>query len=74
MNTQKGFAHEFLKWADKSKPSYLKVFSFNEKALGFYTKYGFAKTDNPPGLWRDKLPFVEMIRPADELVEITFIK
>ncbi len=60
---------EFLVWIDKDKPSRLEVFTFNEKALGFYTKYGFIKTEKPIQLWEDKLPFTEMVRPADELRE-----
>ncbi len=60
---------EFLSWTDKNKPSHLEVFSFNDGAIGFYTKYGFAKTDKPIQIWKEKLPFMEMVRPADELVE-----
>ena len=60
---------EFLAWTDKNKPSKLEVFSFNDRALGFYTKYSFAKSDKPIQLWKDKLPFIEMVRPADELKE-----
>ncbi len=57
---------EFLAWIDKNKPSRLEVFSFNERALGFYKKYGFTQTDKPIQMWKDKLPFIEMVRPADE--------
>lgn len=57
---------EFLAWINKEKPSHLEVFSFNDRALGFYTKYGFVKTDKPAQMWKDKLPFIEMVRPADE--------
>ena len=60
---------EFLTWIDRSKPSHLEVFSFNNKALGFYVKYGFVKTDKPTQMWEDKLPFIEMVRPADEPVQ-----
>lgn len=56
---------EFLAWADKNKPSMLEVFLTNEKALGFYKKYGFSKTQKPPQLYKGKLEYVEMIRPAD---------
>ncbi|MBP6926099.1 MAG: GNAT family N-acetyltransferase [Candidatus Pacebacteria bacterium] len=52
----------FLAWSDKSKPCRLEVFSFNERAISFYTKYGFVKTDKPTQLYKDKLPFIEMIR------------
>ena len=45
---------------------HLEVFSFNDRALGFYAKYGFVKTDKPAQMWKDKLPFIEMVRPADE--------
>lgn len=60
---------EFLAWIDKNKPTHLEVFSFNDRALGFYTKYGFVKTDKPTQMWKDKLPFIEMVRPADEPVQ-----
>lgn len=74
LNTVKGsgmggkLMEQFLAWIDKSKPSNLEVFSFNESALGFYINYGFVKTDKPVQMWKDKLPFVEMVRPADESV------
>lgn len=57
---------EFLVWINKDKPSHLEVFSFNERALSFYTKYGFVKTDKIAQMWKDKLPFIEMVRPSDE--------
>lgn len=57
---------EFLEWSDKNKPSHLEVFSFNERALGFYQKYGFVRTDKPTQLYKDKLPYIEMIRPINE--------
>ncbi len=57
---------EFLSWIDKNKPTRLEVFSFNDRAIGFYTKYGFIKTDKPAQMWKDILPFIEMVRPADE--------
>ncbi len=60
---------EFLEWIDKTKPSHLEVFSFNDRAQGFYTMYGFVKTNKPTQMWRDKLPFIEMVRPADVLIE-----
>jgi|GEM_PF-2450317 predicted GNAT family N-acyltransferase len=55
---------EFLTWSDETKPSYLDVFSFNKEAFGFYSKYGFVKTDKPTRFFKDKLPYVEMVRPA----------
>lgn len=56
---------EFLEWGDKEKPCHLGVFSFNEDALGFYKRYGFVQNDKPEGLHRDKMPFIEMERPAE---------
>lgn len=56
---------EFLAWIDKTKPTRLEVFSFNDRALGFYTKFGFVKTDTPTQMWKGVLPFIEMVRPAD---------
>jgi GNAT superfamily N-acetyltransferase len=61
---------EFLDWIDKSKPTRLEVFSFNERALNYYKKYGFVKTDKPVQIWKDILPYIEIIRPADEIEEI----
>lgn len=57
---------EFLNWIDKSKPIHLEVFSFNERAINFYKKYGFVKTDMPEQVWKDTLPFIEMIRPTEK--------
>ncbi|MES2223769.1 MAG: GNAT family N-acetyltransferase [Patescibacteria group bacterium] len=57
---------EFLAWSDKKKPSHLEVFSANETALGFYERYGFAKTDKAPKLYKDRLEYIEMMRPAEE--------
>lgn len=57
---------EFLDWIDKSKPTRLEVFSCNERAINFYKKYGFVKTDKPVQIWKDTLPFIEMIRPVEE--------
>lgn len=56
---------EFLAWADKDKPCQHKVFAFNDKAIGFYAKYGFVKTDAPAELYKNKLPMIEMVRPAE---------
>lgn len=53
---------EFLKWADKALPCKLEVFSFNEKAIRFYTKYGFTRNDTKEQLYKDKVPFIEMER------------
>lgn len=55
---------EFLSWSDNTKPSHLDVFSFNDKAIGFYNKYGFVKTDKPTQLYKGRLPYIEMIRPV----------
>lgn len=57
---------EFLAWINKNKPTHLEVFSFNERALSFYTKYGFEKMNKPVQRWKGLLPFIEMMRPADE--------
>lgn len=61
---------EFLDWADKSKPCHLAVFSFNDKALGFYSKYGFVKIDKPLQFHEGKIPFVEMIRPVEDILKV----
>jgi len=55
---------EFLSWIDAKKPCRLDVFSFNERAIAFYTKYGFKKTDEPAQMYKDTLPFIEMVRPT----------
>jgi ribosomal protein S18 acetylase RimI-like enzyme len=55
---------EFLTWADKNKPCRLEVFSFNDRAINFYTKYGFVKTDKPEQLYKERLPFIEMVKPS----------
>ena len=54
---------EFLKWADADKPCRLEVFSFNDKAIGFYLRYGFEKTDKEIPLFRG-MQVTEMIRPV----------
>lgn len=53
---------EFLTWADKNKPCHLEVFSFNDSAIGFYNKYGFAKVGGEEKLYKDRLPFIEMVK------------
>lgn len=58
---------EFLAWADKSKPSHLEVFSFNDHAIRFYERYGFVKVDQSEKLYKNKFPYIEMVRPADEV-------
>jgi ribosomal protein S18 acetylase RimI-like enzyme len=57
---------EFLAWADKDKPSHLEVFSFNEAAISFYKKFGFTVVDGSVKLYKEKLPFMEMVREAEE--------
>jgi len=71
LNEAKGFGvggelmEEFLDWADKRKPCQLEVFALNEKALGFYNKYGFLKTDKPAEKFKGKLDVITMARPAE---------
>lgn len=62
---------EFLSWADKGKPSRLEVFAFNDAVIGFYEKFGFAKTDNELEMYKGFLPVTEMIRDAGEEGELT---
>lgn len=57
--------NEFLAWADKDKPCQLEVFASNERAQKFYEKYGFKKADAPSQLFRGKIPFIIMVRPAE---------
>ncbi len=57
----------FLAWIDTDKPCQLSAFSFNDKALGFYDKYGFVKTDAPVQFYKDKLPYIAMVRPAERV-------
>jgi len=47
----------------------LKSFPFNDRALEFYKRYGFVKTDKPTQMWRDLLPYIEMVIVADEVEE-----
>lgn len=54
---------EFLAWADKDKPSRLEAFTFNSSAIGFYSRYGFQKTDSEMPLFRG-MPVIEMVRPV----------
>lgn len=56
---------EFLAWADKSKPCQLGAFASNEKAIGFYAKYGFVKTNKAVGRYKDTLDHIIMVRPAE---------
>ncbi len=60
---------EFLQWIDSDKPTQLEVFAFNDRAISFYTKYGFLKTDEPIQFWKDRLPFFKMEKPADESLQ-----
>ncbi|MBI2798635.1 GNAT family N-acetyltransferase [Candidatus Saccharibacteria bacterium] len=65
-----GIANElmdgFLAWLDPAKPSKLAAAAYNDRALRFYQRYGFAKTDKELPLHHDKMPTVEMVRPADK--------
>jgi GNAT superfamily N-acetyltransferase len=54
-----------LDWVDDSKPTYLEVTSYNERAIGFYNHYGFTKTDKPITFFKDVMPVIEMMRPAE---------
>lgn len=71
INEAKGFGvgttlvEQFLVWADKEKPCRLEVFTFNDKAIRFYTKFGFCKTEKKVQPFEGSLPLVEMIRPAE---------
>jgi len=58
---------EFLQWIDPNKITQLEVFDFNDRAISFYTKYGFVKTDEPIQFWKDRLPFFKMERSSDAL-------
>lgn len=53
---------EFLRWIDSNKPSHLQVFSFNDRAISFYEKYGFKRMNTPEKLYKNILPYIEMIR------------
>ena len=58
---------EFLAWADNGRPCQLEVFASNENAIGFYTKYGFKKTDKPAEHWKGKLDLIVMVRPVESI-------
>ena len=58
--------NEFLQWSDKSKPTHLEVFSFNRSAIDFYKKLGFVEVEGSTKLYKDRLPFIEMVRKAEE--------
>ena len=55
----------FLDWVDKEKKTRLEVFSNNDSAIGFYEKHGFLETDAQLEPFREVLPCIEMVRPAD---------
>lgn len=57
---------EFLDWIDKTKPTTLQVIAFNDRALLFYQKYGFSKTDTHLEPFKVKFPLVEMVRPKEQ--------
>lgn len=56
---------EFLAWSDTSKPTTLQVIAFNDRALSFYQKYGFEKSQKVLEPFKEKFPLVEMIKPAN---------
>jgi ribosomal protein S18 acetylase RimI-like enzyme len=60
---------EFLAWADKDKPCRLEAFVFNTSAIGFYSRYGFQKTDTEMPLFRG-MPVLEMVKPVEEESEV----
>ncbi|MER6950370.1 GNAT family N-acetyltransferase [Nonomuraea sp. NPDC000554] len=51
---------EFLAWAGETSMR-LWVTAYNERAIRFYTHYGFEMTGESE-LWKDKLPNVRMVR------------
>lgn len=57
---------EFLLWSDKDKESRLEVFSFNDRAMNFYKKFGFKEVEGSTQLYKEKIPFIEMVRPPEK--------
>ena len=54
----------FLSWHDPAKPTTLQVIAFNDRALSFYEKYGFERTEKELEPFKEKFPIAEMIKPA----------
>ena len=57
--------NEFIAWSDKDKPYRLEVFSFNTTAINFYKKFGFKEVAGSPLLYKNKIPYIEMVRRAE---------
>lgn len=63
---------EFFVWSDMDKPTHLEVFSFNSTAIDFYKKFGFVEVEGSTKLYKDKLPFIEMVRKAEEDSKVSY--
>lgn len=52
----------FFDWFDPGKPTRLEAAAYNQRALKFYEKYGFEKTNKKLPLHYGKMPSLEMMR------------
>ncbi|MEI7603711.1 MAG: GNAT family N-acetyltransferase [bacterium] len=65
---EKMLMSEALQWIGDDETVYLNVATFNEKAIGFYRRFGFETTRNMPEEFRDfggkmkVIPETEMVR------------
>lgn len=65
-----GLAQELMAqaigWIDSTKLTTLRVAAYNERAIGFYRKYGFVLVEGSEGMFKDKIPDIQMLRRGNE--------
>lgn len=57
---------KIIAWSDPTKPIELGVVAYNERAKGFYKKWGFEEIPNSSTLFDNKIPEVKMVRKGDK--------
>lgn len=56
---------ESLAWFDDDRPVDLEVASYNDRAIAFYHKHGFAEVEGSEHLFADAIPAVDMVRAGN---------
>jgi GNAT superfamily N-acetyltransferase len=57
---------QIIDWSNPTQPIYLGVASYNERAKGFYQKWGFKEIPDSDELFDNVIPTITMIRKGDK--------